>query len=129
MTLKRHIAPVVELVDAGVSKTPAFGRARSIRAGGTICFTANVAELVDAPDLGFGGFGREGSTPSIGTIFCFCADGETGRHASLRGWWRKPCGFESRSAHHLSYHAPVFVIHKVQLCLASETQIGAWRNW
>lgn len=66
-----HIAPVVELVDTGASKTPAFGRARSIRAGGIILITANVAELVDAPDLGSGDFGREGSTPSIGTIFCF----------------------------------------------------------
>ncbi len=27
--------------------------------------------------------------------------GEIGRHAVLRGQWRKPCGFESRPGHHL----------------------------
>ena len=30
---------------------------------------ASVAELVDAPDLGSGAFGREGSTPFARTIF------------------------------------------------------------
>ena len=30
---------------------------------------ARVAELVDAPDLGSGAFGREGSTPFARTIF------------------------------------------------------------
>ena len=32
---------------------------------------ARVAELVDAPDLGSGAFGREGSTPFARTIFNF----------------------------------------------------------
>ena len=35
----------------------------------TLSLVARVAELVDAPDLGSGAFGREGSTPFARTIF------------------------------------------------------------
>ena len=34
-----------------------------------------------------------------------CPGGGIGRHAVLRGQWRKPCGFKSRSGHHSFYRS------------------------
>ena len=41
----------------------------------------------------------------------FCSGGGIGRHARLRGVWRKPCGFKSRSEHHvIHFYSTIYKI-------------------
>ena len=43
--------------------------------------------------------GRRFDPGSLHQRFSRCPGGGIGRHTILRGWWRKPCGFESRPGH------------------------------
>lgn len=58
-------------------------------------FYGDMAELVDAPDLDSGAFGRGGSTPSIPTILSGCSLG--GKVLDLESRER---GFESHHPDH-----------------------------
>ena len=100
------IAKVAQLVEHNLAKVRVAGsspvfRSQIIRAvrGRRFLYNGNaqVAELVDAHVSGACVARRAGSSPVLGTIG---ADGEIGRHATLRGVVPVTvCEFESHSAH------------------------------
>ena len=78
-----------------------------------------MAKLVDALLSGGSAARCAGSSPVLGTNFVRggdnCPVGEIGRHAILRGWFRKVCWFESSPGHKGEF-SPFFYVYKKYLC-------------